>query len=67
MNLIAGVGLVVLSLALFFYSKPRGGQIRAFAGTHWEPYVTVAILTAFAIGTFLTAAGVLELLDLYDA
>jgi hypothetical protein len=59
MNL-ASAGLVVwlaTAVLLWFY-LPRGGRTRRFVGTDFGPYVTVAFVTAIAVGFCLIFSGV---------
>jgi len=60
--LIAGVVLVLLSMAAFFYSLPRGGKLAPFVGGPWEGYIVVAMIACLGVGAMLVITGATQLL-----
>ena len=62
LNLVLGLVAFGVALLLFKLCLPKGGKVRPFVGTEWEPYVAVAITLALVVGVGLAGAGVIGLL-----
>ncbi|ARP99912.1 hypothetical protein [Pseudorhodoplanes sinuspersici] len=60
--LIAGLVILVITGAVFWYCLPRNGNAHRFVGTEFEPYVGVAFTTAVALSFTLTLSGVLDMI-----
>ena len=61
MDLVLGVVVFGVALALFKLCLPHGGETRWFVGTQWEPYVAVGITLALVVGLGLVLAGAIGL------
>jgi hypothetical protein len=62
-SLVWGAILLVVAVALFWYSLPRGGKLNRFVGTELEPYVVVAICTGIALSFTLMLSGALAFME----
>lgn len=62
MALISGIALMVLALAVFIYSMPRGGKTARFVGTEWEGYAVTTMIGILGIGFILSIVGVASLM-----
>ena len=60
-SLIAGVVVLLLTAATFWYCLPRGAKTYRFADTEWEPYVGVAFCSAVALACTMMLSGVINL------
>jgi hypothetical protein len=60
--LLAGVGVLVVTVALFIWMLPRGGKRHRFVDTELEPYVGVAFTAATALGFTMTLSGLMSLI-----
>jgi len=60
MSVIIGLVFVVMAVAAFVYSLPRGGRYAPFVGTEWEAYVVVAMIGLLAAGLVMTVVGITE-------
>ena len=61
MQLIAGIALVVLSIASFVGSLPRRGKTARFVGTEWEGYIAAGLVGALGLGVVLCISGLVQL------
>jgi hypothetical protein len=60
--LLIGLGVFLVTAACFWALLPRGGQTHRWAGTEWEPYVSVAICGGVALSFTMMLSGALGLL-----
>jgi hypothetical protein len=58
--LLAGIALLVITVAIFFTLLPRNGETYRFAGSPWEPYVGVGLTCGIAISMAMTISGALN-------
>lgn len=61
--LVAGLVILILTGAVFWYCLPRNGETHRFVGTEFEPYVGVAFTTAVALSFTLTLSGVIDMIS----
>jgi len=61
MTVIIGMVSIVLAVAAFVYSLPRGDRVAPFVGSNWEPYAVVMMLALLAVGFVMTVSGIVEL------
>jgi hypothetical protein len=61
MNVIIGVVFVVLAVAAFIFSLPRGSRVAPFVGTAWEGYAAVMMISLFAVGLVMIISSIAEL------
>ena len=59
LDLVLGFVAFGVVLALFKLCLPKGGKVRWFVGTQWEPYVAVGITLSLAVSLGLAGAGVI--------
>ena len=60
--LIAGLAVLVITVAVFWALLPRGEQRHRWVDTEWEPYISVALCSGVALACTMTLSGVLNLL-----
>jgi hypothetical protein len=60
--LLSGIGVLLVTAAVFFALLPRGGHTHRWVGTEWEPYISVAICSGVALSFTMTLSGLLSLL-----
>ena len=60
MSVIIGLVFVVMAVAAFVYSLPRGDRRAIFVGTEWEAYAVVAMIGLLAAGLVMTVVGIAE-------
>jgi hypothetical protein len=59
--LTSGIGVFLVTAAVFFVLLPRGGKRHRWVDTEWEPYISVAICAGVALSFTMTLSGVLSL------
>jgi hypothetical protein len=59
--LLSGIGVFLVTAAVFFALLPRGGHRHRWVDTEWEPYISVAICSGVALSFTMTLSGVLSL------
>jgi hypothetical protein len=59
-KMIAGLVLLGLGGALFWYMLPRGGRRHRFVETELEPYIGVAFTAAVAVAFTLMLSGAID-------
>jgi hypothetical protein len=59
---IMGAGVFIITVVIFWYCLPRGGQMHRFVGTEWEPYIGVAFTSGIALSFTMILSGILNLL-----
>jgi hypothetical protein len=60
-QLVAGLAVLVITVAVFWSLLPRGGQRHRWVDTEWEPYISVALCAGVALSFTMTLSGVLTL------
>jgi hypothetical protein len=58
--MLAGVVVIILTVAMLVALLPRGGKPYRLADTEYEPYVGVAFTAAVALGLTMTLSGALN-------
>ena len=48
-TLLVSIAVLMASALLFKAALPTSGRARRFVGTVWEPYIVVALVTAFVV------------------
>jgi hypothetical protein len=57
--LLGGVGVLAVTVAIFWLCLPRAGKMHRLVGTEWEPYVAVAFCAGFALSfTMIVSASI---------
>ena len=62
LTIIAGALVFAITVIIFWYCLPRGGETHRFVGTEWEPYIGVAFTSAIALSFTMVLAGVIDVL-----
>jgi hypothetical protein len=50
MTALIGLGILVVTLLLFWRTLPRNGKPHALVGTEWEPYFVILFVGGAALG-----------------
>ncbi len=58
--MVSGIAVFAVTLGIFAYCLPRGGQTHRLVGTEWEPYIAVAFCAGFALGFTMMLSSVLD-------
>jgi hypothetical protein len=56
----AGIVVLAITAATFWYCLPRNGKMHRLVGTELEPYVAVALVCGVALGGSLILSWTLE-------
>ena len=59
--LLSGAVVFLVTAGVFWALLPRGGRTHRWAGTAWEPYVSVGICAGVALSFTMMLSGVLAL------
>jgi hypothetical protein len=60
-GIVSGLGLVAASFTGFWYFLPRNGIVHPLAKKpFFDSFITIAIMTVFALGATLVGAGLYE-------
>jgi hypothetical protein len=50
-----GLGILAVTLLLFWRTLPRNGKTHALVGTEWEPYFVIVFVGGAALGIGMIA------------
>jgi hypothetical protein len=60
MTVLIGLGILALTLFLFWRVLPRNGKVHFLVGTEWEPYFAILFLLGGGLGVGLVVGWVVE-------